>query len=152
MSETSKLIRLSLAQAREGLDKRDFSAVELTEAYLKEMETHQSLNAYITELPEQALAAAKESDKRLAKGEGGSLEGMPLAIKDLFCTEGIQTTSGSHILEGFKPPYESTVSQNLKNAGAVFLGKSNMDEFAMGSATITSYYGNTLSPWQRADW
>ena len=151
MSETSKLIRLSLAQAREGLDKRDFSAVELTEAYLKEMETHQSLNAYITELPEQALAAAKESDKRLAKGEGGSLEGMPLAIKDLFCTEGIQTTSGSHILEGFKPPYESTVSQNLKNAGAVFLGKSNMDEFAMGSATITSYYGNTLSPWQRAD-
>ncbi len=151
MPNKNSLIHLSLAQAREGLDKKDFSALELTEAYLKEMEAQRDLNAYILELPEHALEAARESDKRLAKKEGGLLEGMPLAIKDLFCTEGIQTTSASHILEGFKPPYESTVTQNLKKAGAVFLGKANMDQFAMGSTTTTSYYGNTLNPWQRAD-
>lgn len=151
MPKTSSLVRLTLAQAREGLDKRTFSAVELTEAYLKEMDAQRSLNAYITELPEQALEAAKESDARLAKGEGRPLEGMPLAIKDLFCTKGIQTTSASHILEGFIPPYESTVTQKLKEAGALFLGKANMDEFAMGSATLPIFSGNTINPWTRAD-
>lgn len=145
------LIRLSLAEAKSGLHQKSFSAVELTQAYLDAMAHSRALNAYILETPELALETARESDKRLAKGEGRALEGIPLAIKDLFCTEGIQTTAGSHILEGFKPVYESTVSLNLKNAGAVCLGKANMDEFAMGSANITSYYGNVVNPWKRAD-
>jgi aspartyl-tRNA(Asn)/glutamyl-tRNA(Gln) amidotransferase subunit A len=145
------LIRLTLAEAKEALRQKNCSAVELTQAYLQAMEHHRSLNAYILETPELALENAKKSDIRLAKGEGRALEGIPLAIKDLFCTEGIQTTAGSHILEDFKPAYESTVSLNLRNAGAVCLGKTNMDEFAMGSANITSYYGNVINPWKRAD-
>lgn len=145
------LIHLTLAEARCGLEEKKFSAVELTKAYLDSMEEHRHLNAYILETPEQALEQAKESDDRLAKGEGRPLEGIPLAMKDLFCTKGIQTTAASHILEGFIPPYESTVSDNLKKAGAVTLGKTNMDEFAMGSANITSYFGNVVSPWKRAD-
>lgn len=145
------LISLTLAEVRKGLCQKKFSALELTQAYLDAMADARALNAYILETPELALKAAQTSDARLAKGEGRPLEGIPLAIKDLFCTEGIQTTAGSHILEGFKPPYESTVSLNLKNAGAVFLGKTNMDEFAMGSANITSYYGNVVNPWRRAD-
>lgn len=151
MTLKNELIRLTLYEAREGLRQKKFSSVDLTEAYLDSMKHNRHLNAYILEMSEQALEKAKESDKRLAKGEGRSLEGLPLAIKDLFCTEGIQTTAASHILEGFKPPYESTVSLNLKNAGAVFLGKTNMDEFAMGSANITSYYGNAINPWKRDD-
>ena len=145
------LIHLTLAEARCGLEEKKFSAVELTKAYLDSMEEHRHLNAYILETPEQALEQAKESDDRLAKGEGRPLEGIPLAMKDLFCTKGIQTTAASHILEGFIPPYESTVSDNLNKAGAVTLGKTNMDEFAMGSANITSYFGNVVSPWKRAD-
>lgn len=145
------LTRLTLSDAKVGLLQKSFSAVELASAYLDAMANARSLNAYILETPEVALENARESDKRLAKGEGRALEGIPLAIKDLFCTEGIQTTAGSHILEGFKPAYESTVSLNLKNAGAVCLGKTNMDEFAMGSANITSYYGHVINPWKRAD-
>lgn len=145
------LIHLTLAEAKEGLCQKKFSAVELTQAYLDAMARNRSLNAYILETPELALENAKQSDERLAKEEGRALEGIPLAIKDLFCTEGTQTTAASHILEGFKPTYESTVSLNLKNAGAVCLGKTNMDEFAMGSANITSYYGNVINPWKRAD-
>ncbi len=145
------LIRLTLAEAKEGLRQKKFSSLELTKAYLASMERNRHTNAYILETPELALERANESDQRLAKGDVRSLEGLPLAIKDLFCTEGIQTTAGSHILEGFKPPYESTVSENLKNAGAVSLGKTNLDEFAMGSANITSYYGNVINPWKRAD-
>lgn len=153
MSGMSKkdLIRLTLTEARDGLRSRSFSALELTQAYLEEMDRQRSLNAYILEMPELALEMAKASDERLGKGEGRPLEGIPLAIKDLFCTTDIQTTAGSHILQGFKPPYESTVTLNLKEAGAVFLGKANMDEMAMGSANITSYYGNVISPWRRAD-
>ncbi len=145
------LIRLTLAEAKEGLHQKKFSSVELTKAYLKSMEHNKSMNAYILETPELALERANESDQRFAKGQSRSLEGLPIAIKDLFCTIDIQTTAGSHILEGFKPPYESTVSENLKKAGAVSLGKTNMDEFAMGSANITSYYGNVINPWKRAD-
>ncbi len=147
----NELIRLTMAEAREGLRSKKFSAVELAKAYLESMAHHKHLNAYILEAPERALEMAKESDQRLAKNEGRPLEGLPIAIKDLFCTEGIQTTAGSHILEDFKPPYESTVSHNLKEAGAVFLGKTNLDEFAMGSANITSYYGNVVNPWKRQD-
>ncbi|OJW49156.1 MAG: aspartyl/glutamyl-tRNA amidotransferase subunit A [Alphaproteobacteria bacterium 41-28] len=145
------LIRLTMAEAKDGLHRKMFSSVELTEVYLASMERNRSINAYILETPELALERAKESDQRLAKGQARSLEGLPIAIKDLFCTSGIQTTAGSHILGEFKPPYESTVSGNLKNAGAVSLGKTNMDEFAMGSANITSYYGNVINPWKRAD-
>lgn len=147
----NELIRLTLAEAREGLLKKKFSAVDLTTAYLAAMEKDRHLNAYILEAPELAVKMAKESDHRLASGEAGPLEGLPLAIKDLFCTEGLQTTAASHILEKFTPPYESTVTHNLKKAGAVFLGKTNLDEFAMGSANITSYYGNVINPWKRPD-
>mgnify|MGYP001401771095 CR=1 FL=1 len=145
------LIRLTLAEAKEGLRDKKFSSVELTQAYLESMKYYRNMNAYILETPELALERARESDERIAKGETRPLEGMPLGIKDLFCTEGVQMTAGSHILEGFKPGYESTVTQNLKNAGTVFLGKTNMDEFAMGSANITSYFGNVINPWKRAD-
>ena len=105
------------------------------------------LNAYITETPDKARAMAKASDEKLAKGEGGAMEGLPIGMKDLFCTEGVQSTAGSHILEGFTPTYESSVSQNLWDAGAVMLGKTNMDEFAMGSANLTSYYGSVQNPY-----
>jgi aspartyl-tRNA(Asn)/glutamyl-tRNA(Gln) amidotransferase subunit A len=146
----SDLTKLTIAEAEAGLDKGDFTSVELTKAHLAQMEKHKGLNAYITETPERALKMADASDKRRAGKTAGLLEGIPLAIKDLFCTEGVQTTAGSHILEGFKPPYESTVTANLWKQGAVMLGKVNLDEFAMGSSNMTSYYGNVLNPWKRA--
>ena len=146
----TKLTALTLTEARDGLRNKQFSATELTKAFLENMETQRSLNAYITETPERALEGAKESDKRLNSGTARSLEGLPLGIKDLFCTKGTRTTAGSKILENFVPPYESTGTQNLFDAGAVMLGKTNMDEFAMGSANLTSAYGPTLSPWRRA--
>ena len=141
------LFELDLAQTRDGLAKRDFSAVELTKAYIQAIEAARDLNAFILETPEKALEMAEESDRRLAAGSHRGLEGLPLAIKDLFCTEGVQSTAGSHILEGFVPPYESTVTSQLWNAGAVLLGKTNLDEFAMGSANITSYFGPVMNPW-----
>ncbi len=139
---------LTLAQARDGLRNKDFTARELTESYIQAVEKHRDLNAYITETPELALAQAADSDARLAKGEGGAMEGLPIGMKDLFCTEGVLTTAASHILDGFKPPYESTVSAKLKQAGAVTLGKTNLDEFAMGSSNMTSYYGGVKNPWK----
>lgn len=138
---------LDLTQARDGLKRRDFSAVELTKAYIQAIEAARELNAFITETPEQALAMAEQSDRRIAAGTNRPLEGVPLAIKDLFCTKGVQSTAGSKILEGFVPPYESTVSGKLFDAGAVMLGKTNLDEFAMGSANITSYFGPVINPW-----
>jgi aspartyl-tRNA(Asn)/glutamyl-tRNA(Gln) amidotransferase subunit A len=140
---------LTIAGALEGLAKKDFSAVELAQAHLKAMEKHRDLNAYVVETPDQALAMAKASDERRAKGQVGTLEGISLAIKDLFCTDGVQTTAGSKILKGFKPPYESTVTANLWKAGAVMLGKVNMDEFAMGSSNLTSHFGGVGNPWRR---
>ena len=114
------------------------------------MDAARNLNAFITETPDRALADADASDARRAKGEAlGALDGIPLAIKDLFCTEGVMTTAASHILEGFVPPYESTVSGNLQAAGSVMLGKTNLDEFAMGSSNETSYFGNVENPWRR---
>jgi len=138
---------LDLAQARDGLKRRDFSAVELTKAYLSAIEAARELNAFVLETPEKALAMATKSDERIAAGDARPLEGIPLAIKDLFCTKGVQSTAGSHILEGFVPPYESTVSGQLWDAGAVMLGKTNLDEFAMGSSNITSYFGPVKNPW-----
>ncbi len=141
---------LTLSDARDGLRKRDFSARELTEAHIAAVEAIRPLNAFIVETPEQALAAAASADVRLGRGEGLPLDGLPLAIKDLFCTKGVQTTAASRILKGFKPPYESTVTENLLNAGAVMLGKTNLDEFAMGSSNMTSAFGPVENPWRRA--
>jgi aspartyl-tRNA(Asn)/glutamyl-tRNA(Gln) amidotransferase subunit A len=143
------LTSLTLAQAREALRKKEFSATELAEAHLAAVEQARALNAFVMETPERARAMARASDARLAKGEGGPLEGLPLAIKDLFCTEGVRTTACSHILDNFVPPYESTVTANLWRNGAVLVGKTNADEFAMGSSNETSYYGPVVSPWRR---
>ncbi|MCA3560953.1 MAG: Asp-tRNA(Asn)/Glu-tRNA(Gln) amidotransferase subunit GatA [Aestuariivirga sp.] len=145
----TSLTALTISAAREGLKKKQFSALELTDAYLAAMEKARLLNAYVVETPEKAREMARASDARLAAGQGGALEGIPLGIKDLFATEGVHTQACSHILDGFKPQYESTVSANLWRDGAVMLGKLNMDEFAMGSSNETSYYGNVINPWKR---
>ncbi len=147
-----KLTDLTIAQAAQGLAAGDFSAGELTDAHITAMENARDLNAFVTETPDIARGRASASDARRAKGEAvGPMDGIPIAVKDLFCTDGVLTSAGSHILDGFKPPYESTVSQNLRDAGAVMLGKANLDEFAMGSANITSYHGNVINPWKAAD-
>ncbi len=144
------LTELTLAGARDLLAKGEVSAKDLAEAHVAAVAALRPLNAFITETPERAIAMAEASDARRAKGEAGVMEGIPVAIKDLFCTAGVLTTAGSHILDGFHPPYESTVSANLWRAGAVMLGKTNMDEFAMGSSNMTSYYGSVENPWRRA--
>ncbi len=143
------LTKLTLTEAREALLTKKCSAVELTQSFIDRMEKHRDLNVYITEAPEIALAQAKDADKRIASNQTRPMEGLPLGIKDLFCTKNIRTTAGSKILSNFVPKYESTVSQNLLDAGAVFLGKTNMDEFAMGSANLTSAFGPVISPWKR---
>jgi aspartyl-tRNA(Asn)/glutamyl-tRNA(Gln) amidotransferase subunit A len=148
MSSTD-LTSLTIAEIRDGLSAKAFSATDLTKAYLASMEAARALNAYIVETPEQALSMAAASDERIAKGEARALEGVPLGIKDLFATEGVHTQAASHILDKFKPSYESTVTANLWNDGAVMLGKLNMDEFAMGSSNETSYYGPVVNPWRK---
>ena len=145
----SALTELTLAEARDRLAAREVTSTELTDAYLAAIEAS-DLNAYITVTGERARDMAKASDARLAAGEGGALEGVPLAIKDLFCTEGVQTTAASNILRDFVPTYESTVTANLWRAGAVMLGKLNLDEFAMGSSNETSAYGPVKNPWNEA--
>jgi aspartyl-tRNA(Asn)/glutamyl-tRNA(Gln) amidotransferase subunit A len=143
------LTSLTLAQAREALRKKEFSATELAEAHLAAVEQAQALNAFVMQTPERARAMARASDERLAKGKGGPLEGLPFAIKDLFCTEGVRTTACSHILDNFVPTYESTVTANLWRNGGVLIGKTNADEFAMGSSNETSHFGPVVSPWRR---
>jgi aspartyl-tRNA(Asn)/glutamyl-tRNA(Gln) amidotransferase subunit A len=145
----SDLTSLTISEARRALRKKEFTALELTDAYLAAMEQARILNAYVAETPEQARTMAKESDRRLAQGDARPLEGIPLGIKDLFATKGVHTQACSHVLHQFRPAYESTVSANLFNDGAVMLGKLNMDEFAMGSSNETSYYGNVINPWRR---
>ena len=141
------LNRLSLAAALAGLETRDFTALELTEAHIAAVEKARPLNAFITETPELAREQAKASDARRARGEARPLDGLPIAVKDLFCTNGVETTAASNILRGFVPPYESHVTANLWRDGAVMLGKVNLDEFAMGSANITSAFGPVVNPW-----
>src|SRR4051812_19786204 len=119
------LTNLTLAEARDGLKARTFSATELTQAHLAAIEAARPLNAFLRETPERALEMAKASDERLARGEGGPLDGVPLGIKDLYCTQGVETTAASRILDGFVPPYESTVTSQLWRDGAVMLGKLN---------------------------
>jgi len=143
------LNRLTIAETLQGLQKKEFSATEVAKSYIKAIEANRDLNAYVLETPEVALQKAKEADSRYASGTNRPLEGIPLGIKDLYCTKGIRTTACSHILDGFIPQYESTVTANLLNAGAAFLGKLNMDEFAMGGSNENSYYGPVINPWHK---
>ena len=146
----TELTSLTIAQAREKLVAKEITSVELTDAYLSAIDqANKTLNAYVTVNDDKAREMAKASDAKLAKGEGGALEGIPLGIKDLFGTRDIHTQACSHILDKFKPRYESTVSQNLWDDGAVMLGKLNMDEFAMGSSNETSFYGPVVNPWRK---
>ncbi len=145
----SRLIDLDLCAARAGLSRREFSARELAVAYNDAVEQAKPLNAYITPTPERALAMAEAADIRLQCGKGLPLDGIPIAVKDLYCTNGVLTTAASHILDGFCPPYESTVTERLWRAGAVMLGKTNLDEFGMGSSTTTSWFGPVENPWRR---
>ena len=146
----TELTRLTIAAARDGLKQKKFSAAELAEAHLVAMERARALNAYVLETPQRAHAMAKASDARIHKGEPHPLEGIPLAIKDMFATEGVRTTAGSRILENFVPTYESTVSAHLWRDGAVLLGKVNNDEFAMGSSNETSALGPVPTPAARS--
>jgi aspartyl-tRNA(Asn)/glutamyl-tRNA(Gln) amidotransferase subunit A len=139
---------LTVAQLAQGLRDKDFSSTELTAAYLARIDAlGDDLNAFVTVDAEGALAAAAAADQRLAAGEADPLTGIPLAHKDIFCTEGLRTSCGSRMLDNFVPPYDATVVQRLRTAGAVMLGKTNLDEFAMGSSNENSYYGPTLNPW-----
>ena len=149
----TKLTDLTITEALDGLKAKKFSAVELTETHIAAMQTPQArgMNAFITETPDLARQQAKESDARRASGKAGDLDGIPLAIKDLYCTKGVRTTAASKILDDFVPTYESTVSQKLFDAGAVMLGKVNLDEFAMGSGGVTSAFKPTISPWSGSD-
>jgi len=146
----STLTSLTLKGALEGLKAKQFSAVELTQAHVTAVEAARSLNAFVLATPEKALEMAAASDAKIAAGTAGPLEGAPLGIKDLFCTEGVRATACSKILGDFKPPYESTVTANLFGDGAVMLGKLNMDEFAMGSSNETSAFGPVVNPWKVA--
>ncbi|MEZ5813334.1 MAG: Asp-tRNA(Asn)/Glu-tRNA(Gln) amidotransferase subunit GatA [Alphaproteobacteria bacterium] len=147
----TQLTHLTIEEALNGLKGKEFSAVELARAHIDAMEAARGLNAFITETPELALEQAAESDKRYAAGEAKPLDGIPFANKDLFCTDGVQTTAASKILEGFVPRYESSVGANLLRDGAVMLGKANLDQFAMGSSNTTSAFGHVINPWKAAD-
>jgi len=144
----SELTGLTLKAALDGLAAKRFSSEELTQAHVAAVEASDALNAYVVKTPDKAFAMAKASDDRRARGAAGPLDGAPLGIKDLFCTEGVESTAGSMILRGFKPAYESTVTSNLWRDGAVMLGKLNMDEFAMGSSNETSAWGPVVNPWR----
>lgn len=145
------LTDLTIAEARDRLAARDISARELTTAAIEAMEAARTLNAFIRETPDHALAMADAADKRLKSGDMQPMTGIPVAVKDLFCTKDVRTTAGSHMLEPFTPPYESTVTANLWANGAVMLGKANMDEFAMGSSNESSYFGAVKNPWRAGD-
>lgn len=147
----TELTNLTVAQIRDGHRAGDFSAVEVAEAFNTNVAGAKLLNAFIVETPEHAIAAAKAADADRSAGTLKPLSGVPIGMKDLFATNGVQTTAASHMLEGFVPRYESTVSQKLWDAGCGMLGKLNLDQFAMGSSNETSYFGNVISPWKRKD-
>ena len=145
----TELTSLTIAEARDKLRGKEITASELTASYLKAIDDHNAaFNAYVAVTHDKATAMAKASDEKLSQGKAGDLEGIPLGVKDLFGTRDVHTQAASHILDGFKPKYESTVTQNLWDDGAVMLGKLNMDEFAMGSSNETSYYGPVINPWK----
>jgi len=146
----SDITDLGVAELRDGVRAAKFSAREVADAFIVKVSKAKALNAFIVETPDHAIAAAKEADSARAAGELlKPLAGVPIGMKDLFATKGVQTTAASHMLEGFKPVYESTVSSRLWDAGAGMLGKLNLDQFAMGSSNETSYFGNVISPWRR---
>ena len=145
------LSKLTIASARDALRKGDVTSVELTDAYLSAIEGAGALNAFVHNTPEVAKAQAEAADARIKSGDAPDMCGIPLGIKDLFCTKGVPSQAASGILDGFKPEYESTVTTQLFDAGAVMLGKLNMDEFAMGSSNETSVYGNAVNPWKSDD-
>ncbi len=144
-----KLTDLTITQAKDLLNKKEISAVELTKAFISNMEKYKGLNAFVTETPEIALKQAKVADENIAQDKARELEGIPLTIKDLYCTKGVRTTASSKMLENFVPEYESTVSRKLLEAGITMLGKTSMDEFAMGSTNLTSYFGEVKNPYKR---
>jgi aspartyl-tRNA(Asn)/glutamyl-tRNA(Gln) amidotransferase subunit A len=148
---TDALNKLTIAAARDALRKREVTSVDLTMACMTAMDAGDGLNAFVHKTPEIALAQARAADQRIAAGDAPAMCGIPLGIKDLFCTKGVPSQAASRILEGFKPEYESTVTTKLFDAGAVMLGKLNMDEFAMGSSNETSCYGNVVNPWRRGN-
>ena len=149
MSNSNQELHLqTLTQLGKGLAGGEFSSVELTQALLARIESHNAtLNTFVTVTADQALAAAKRADEARAAGEAGALNGLPIVHKDIFCTRDVLTTCGSKMLENFVSPYDATVVERLSNAGAVMLGKTNMDEFAMGSSNETSYFGSVKNPW-----
>ena len=147
----SELIKLSIAEALDGLKAKKYKATEIVDAHINQAESQKSLNIYITKTFDIARAKAKQSDVNYANGNARKLEGIPIAVKDLFCTKGVKTTAGSKMLENFVPPYESTVSNNISDQGTIMIGKATMDEFAMGSSNTTSYFGNVISPWKAKD-
>lgn len=146
-----ELTSMDLMTAKQKLLSKEITSIELTNAFIDKIQANKHLNAFITESFEAAREQARKADKQLQADQAGVLTGIPMAFKDLFCTKGIRTTAASGILDNFIPPYESTVTQKLLDAGAVCLGKTNMDEFAMGSATVTSHYGPTVNPWKAKD-
>ncbi|MEJ0062351.1 MAG: Asp-tRNA(Asn)/Glu-tRNA(Gln) amidotransferase subunit GatA [Alphaproteobacteria bacterium] len=147
----TKLTDLTMQAALDGLTKKQFSAVDLAEAYIKAVEAARPLNAFVTETPDIAREQARASDARRARGEAGLMDGMPIGVKDLFCTKGVLTTASSKILHNFVPPYESTVTEKLFAQGAVMLGKLSHDQFGMGTANIHSHFGPVLNPWTGED-
>ena len=149
MSSTHELTKLSVFEVRKMLQKREISSVELVKAYFDRIGDDE-LNAFITLVDQsECIKRAEESDRKYKEGNFGELEGIPMGIKDIFCTKGIKTTAGSKMLSNFVPPYESTVTKNLLREGRIFLGKTNTDEFAMGSTNKTSYYGDVINPWSK---
>ena len=145
----TELTKLTIRQTIDGLKSKKFSSTEITSAYIKNIEQNRRLNTFITDSFDLALTQAKKSDEKIAAGTAGDLEGIPLGIKDLFCTKNLRTTCGSKMLADFVPTYESTVTQKLLDAGSVTLGKLNMDEFAMGSSNVTSYFGPVINPYKK---
>jgi len=143
-----ELNKLTISEARDRLRSKEISSVELTNSCLAEIDAADPLGAFVHKTPEIALVQAENADERLSQGNAPDMCGIPLGIKDLFCTKGVESQAASRILEGFKPEYESTVSQNLLDNGTVMLGKLNMDEFAMGSSNETSVYGDVINPWK----
>jgi aspartyl-tRNA(Asn)/glutamyl-tRNA(Gln) amidotransferase subunit A len=147
----TEINKLSIIEALDGLKSKELSSSDLVKAHIEQMQKQKHLNCYITETTDLALKLAKEADEKYSKGENRALEGIPIGVKDLFCTKGYRTTAGSKMLSNFVPTYESTVSQKIADSGTIMLGKTNMDEFAMGSSNTTSYYGNVISPWKAQD-
>ena len=149
MGNYNDMIGLSIADMRDGMARGEFTALDLADAHIHAADNVQELGGYITQTPDRAREMAAASDLRRAKDKGGVLEGVPLAVKDLFCTKDVLTTAAAQILKGFKPTYESSVTAKLWKAGAIMMGKANMDEFAMGSSNMTSHFGPVQNPWQR---